>query len=131
DHAVVAELADVEIVADAGPERRHDILDLLVVERPLYRKGFRIEDLPLEEQDRLRAAVAAAGGGSTGGLPLDEEQFGLFGVRRPAVDELARQARFLRGRRLAADFAGRIATRHPRTGGKDNPADHLVGDRRV
>src|SRR5208282_2428956 len=86
DHFVVAELRSVEIVlADAGAERRDDGADFLVAEHLVVAGLFDVEDLALERQDRLVAAVAPALGRAAGGLALDDEKLAAGGVAFLAV----------------------------------------------
>ncbi len=124
DHAVIAELGDVEIVlADAGTERRDQRADLgrrqhLVEARPLD-----IQDLALERQDRLRAPVAALLGGAAGGVALDDEDLGQRRVFLLTVGELAREPRDIE-RALAPRHLARLSRRLARA----RRFDHLGDD---
>ena len=58
DHPVVAELLDVELVADAGADRRHHRLDLGVREHLVDAVLLGVDHLAAQRQDRLEVLVA-------------------------------------------------------------------------
>src|SRR4029077_6098459 len=91
DRLAVAELRDVEVVADAGTERGDDRLDLLVPEHLVGAGLLDVEDLAAEREDRLEPAIAAALRRTAGGIALDQDDLGLLGVALLAVGELARK----------------------------------------
>ncbi len=100
---------------------------------PEHLRGVRllgVQDLAAQREDRLRAAVAALLGRAARRVALDDEELGRAGVRRGAVRELARQVQPVRDGRLARDLLSRAA-RLSRAGREDDPADDLLGDRRV
>src|SRR5690606_15529628 len=77
---------------EAGAERHHDVLDLLVVEDLIEAGLFDVEDLAAQREDGLEVAVAGLLGRAAGGVALDEEDLALGGVLRGAVGELAGEA---------------------------------------
>ena len=92
DDAVVAQLADVEVLgADSAAERRDHRLDFVAAEHLVEAGLLDVEDLALERQDRLEAAVAPLLGRSTCRLTFDDVEFALRGVAFLAVGQLARQ----------------------------------------
>ena len=91
DDLVVAQLAEVEIVADAGAQGGDQRADLLAAQHPVEPGALDVEDLAAQGQDRLHAAVAALLGRAAGAVTLDDEQLGLGRVALLAVGELARQ----------------------------------------
>ena len=107
---VVAELLDVEVVADAGADRGDERLDLLVLQHPVEAGPLDVEDLPADRQDRLVLRVAGALGAAAGAVALDDEQLRLGRVLRRAVGELARHRRRLE-QRLAPGEVARLAGR--------------------
>ena len=80
DDLVVADLGDVELLADAGADGRDQRLDLVVLEHLVDAGPLDVEDLAADGQDRLGARVAGLGGRAAGGVALDDEQLALLGV---------------------------------------------------
>ena len=111
DDLVVAQLLDVELVADAGAERGDQRLDLGVLQHLVDARLLDVEDLAAQRQHRLRRAVAALLGRTAGGVALDDEHLGDLGLLDHAVGELARQAHAAHGglARGVARLAGRGA----------------------
>src|ERR1700730_8344445 len=100
------ECRGVEIVfADAGAESGDDAADFLVAEHLVVAGFFDVEDLALERQDGLVAAVAALLGGAAGRLALDDEDFAAGGIALLAIGQLARQAAGIHGRLAAGELA--------------------------
>src|SRR5258708_37322843 len=71
DDAVIANLLDVEVVADTGAHRGDEVTYLVRSEHFVEARLFHVEDLAAQRQDRLRAAVAAAPGGAPRPVTLD------------------------------------------------------------
>ena len=90
DDPVVAELRDVELVADARADHLHEQLDLGVGEHLVDPVLLRVDDLPAQRQDRLVRLVARLLGCAAGGVPLDDEHLGKLRVAHLAVGELLR-----------------------------------------
>ncbi len=117
---VVAELGGVEIVlADAGAERRDDAANFLVAEHLVVARFFDVENLALERQDGLVAAVAPALGRAAGRFALDDEQLAARGIALLAIGEFSRQAaessadlRRVSSRALRAASRARAASMH-------------------
>ena len=76
DHAVVAELREVELVAEARPDRGDHRLDLVVREHLVDAVLLGVDDLPAQRQDRLVGAIAAHLRGAAGAVALDDEELG-------------------------------------------------------
>ena len=94
DDFVIAQLAGVEIVfADAGAERGDDGANFFVAEHLVVAGFFDVQDLALERQDGLVAAVAALLGGAAGRFALDHEHFAARRIALLAIGQLARQVR--------------------------------------
>ena len=89
---VITQLVDVEVVIDAGAQRRDDCLDLLVRPDAVDARLLDVQDFASQRKDRLGPRVAAALSGATCRVALHDENFALFGVLRAAVRQLARQA---------------------------------------
>src|ERR1700728_3957739 len=131
DDFVIPQLACVEIVlADAGAKRRDDTADFLVAEHLVVAGLFDVQDLALERQDGLVAAVAPAFGRAAGGLSLDDEQLAARRIPFLAVGELPRQAAGVE-RRFAARQLARLARRFAGAGGVNALADDFSCDRGV
>ena len=113
DDPVVAELREVEAVADAldpGPERDDQRPDVLAGDDLVEARLLDVEDLAAERQDRLEAAIAALLRRATRGVALDDEQLAARGVALLAVGELAGQGQAVEGA-LADDEVAGLARR--------------------
>ena len=108
DRASVAELLDVEVLADAGAERGDERLDLLVAEHLVGARLLDVQDLPAQRQDRLGAPIAAALRAAAGRRALDDEELALLRVALRAVRELAGKERAVE-RALALHQIARLA----------------------
>ncbi len=107
DDAVVAQLVDIEFLAADATTQGGDQGAHLGGGQHLVEAGlFHIEDLALEGQDGLGAAVAALLGGAAGGVTLHQVEFGQRGVAFLAVGQFARQAGDVQGALAAGHFAG-------------------------
>ena len=131
EHLAVAELARVEVRADAAAERRHDVLQLLVGEQLGGVRLLGVEHLAAQRQDRLGPPVAALLGRATRRVALDDEQLALARVGRRAVGELAGQVEPVRHRGLAGHRRDRRARRLARLRRQDQPVDHRLAPARV
>ena len=122
DDLVVADLGDVELLADAGADGRDQRLDLVVLQHLVEAGPLDVEDLAADRQDRLRARVAGIDGGAAGRVALDDEQ--LATRRRSAAE----QSFSLSGmpapveRGLAADGVAGVLGRDPGLRGGDAPS---------
>ena len=130
DDLVVADLGDVELLADAGADGRDQRLDLVVLEHLVDAGPLDVEDLAPDGQDRLRTRVAGLGGRAAGRVALDDEQLGLVGVAGGAVLELVGHAGALE-RGLAPGGVAGAAGRLSGPGGLDGLGHHLAGLGRV
>src|ERR1700724_4911122 len=111
--AVIAQLADIEIVAaDPATQRGDQRADFGRRQHLVEARSFDIEDLTLERQDRLRAPIAALLGGPAGGVALDDEDFRQRRILLLTVGELAGKTRDVQCALAPghlARFAGRLA----------------------
>ena len=103
DDLAVAQLGSVEIVladpcADGGDQRA----DFLVAEHLVVARFLDVENLSLERQNGLEAAVAALLGGAAGRFALHQEQLATLRILLLAVGQLAGQDRRNRARLCAA-----------------------------
>jgi len=76
DHAVVPQLLEVELVAEARADRSDHRLDLVVRENLVDPVLLGVDDLPAQRQDRLVGAVTAHLGRAAGAVTLDDEELG-------------------------------------------------------
>ena len=88
---VIAQLAQVHLVAHTAAEGRNDVLQLLVGRQFGDARLLRVEYLAAQRQDRLGLAIAPLFGRATGRVALDNEQLALGRVGRCAVGQLAWQ----------------------------------------
>ena len=131
DDPVVAQLGDVEVLgADAGAERRDHGLDFVAAEHLVEAGLLDVEDLALDRQDRLEAAVAPLLGRAAGRLTFDDVELAERGIAFLAVGQLARQGAAVE-RALAADQIAGLARGLARAGGIDRLQDDPLGDVRV
>ena len=93
---VVPGLVGVEVLADAGAERRDHGLHLVVAEGPVEARLLDVEDLAAQRQDRLRLGVAALDGRTAGRVALDDEDLGERRVFARAVLAACRACRSTR-----------------------------------
>ena len=121
---VVAQLADVELLADAGADSGDQRADLLVRQDLVDAVLLGVDDLPAKRQDGLRVAIAALLGRAAGGVTLHDEELGQRGVAHSAIRQLARKVGALE-RGLAGEVAC-LAGRLARARRRDRLADHLV-----
>src|SRR6185437_10488196 len=107
DDAVVARLVGLEILAaDPGAERLDEGADLRRAEHLVEAGALDVEDLALERQDRLKAAVAALLGRAAGAVALDDENLTLGRVALLAVGELAGEVGDVERALAAGQIAG-------------------------
>jgi hypothetical protein len=67
---------------------------------------FDVEDLALERQDGLEAAIAALLGGAAGALALDQVELAAVGIALAAVGQLAGQSAAIERAFAAGEVAG-------------------------
>ena len=89
DDLVVAQLFQVEIVANARAHRLDERAHFLGRQHPVEPRALDVQYLALQWQDRLIVAIAPLLGRTAGRITLDQEQFGLGRVTLLAVGELA------------------------------------------
>ena len=107
DDLAVANLGGVEVVlADAAAERGDHGADFFVAQHLVVARLLHVEDLALERQDGLEAAIAALLGGAAGALALDQVEFAAIGIALGAVGQLAGQAAAVEGAFAPGEVAG-------------------------
>ena len=126
DHAAVAEVRDVELVAEARADRGDHRLDLRVRQHLVDAVLLGVDDLPAERQDRLSRPVTRLLGRAAGRVALDDEELRRLGVLDRAVGELPRKRRVLE-RALPARELTRLARGLSRVAGGDRLLDDLAG----
>ena len=130
DHAVIAQLGDVELVADPGTDGGDDRLDLGVGEHLVDPVLLRVDDLAAERQDRLEPAVAGVLCRAAGGSALDEIDLRFGRVARLAVGQLPGEGRVVE-RPFAASQVARLPCRLARVPRGDSLQDDLARVSRV
>ena len=131
DHdLVIAQLFDVEFVADPGAERLNQRADFLRRNDAVEARPFDVQNLALQRQDRLHMPVAALLGAAAGGVPFDQEELALAGVAFLAIGKLAGQAGDVH-RALAPGQFARLLCRLARRSGIDDLLDHGFRMRRI
>src|SRR6476620_6496233 len=128
DDPVVAQFADVELIAHRRAERRDQRADLVVLQDLVQPRLFDVQDLASQREDRLEAAIATLLGRSTGRVALDNVELCARRIPLGAVGQLARQAEALEAT-LALDqlagLAGRLAGACRRQALVDDPLGGL------
>ncbi|CDC74301.1 uncharacterized protein BN503_00904 [Oscillibacter sp. CAG:155] len=124
DDLVIAELIEVELLADAGAQRRDDGLEL-VVSIDLVRPGLLyVEHLAPQRQNGLEPGIPTLGGGAACGVALDDVDLGEFRVIFVAVPELVRHGRAAQGRLAADGLPGPLGGLPGAVSGKGLVQDH-------
>ena len=131
DDAAVAQLRQLEALADAAAERGHEIRQLLVLEHLRERRALGVQHLAAKRQDRLARAVASLLGRPAGRVALDDEDLAFLAAGHRAVAELARQREARRRRALARDLGLRRAAGLARARREDDARDDRLGHRLV
>ena len=107
DDAVVAELADVEVVGPhAGSEGRDDVADLLAGQGLVEPRLLHVQDLAAQGQNGLEGAVAPLLGRAAGRIALHQVQLALPGVALLTLRELAGEAGAVEGAFPPREIAG-------------------------
>ncbi len=114
DEAVVAELGDVERIADGRAEGDDEVFNFLISENLIDAGLLGIEDLSTERKDRLMFAVATLLGRSSCGVSFDDIEFRFSRIAGRTVGELARKRHAFEGA-LADDGVAGISGGHART----------------
>ncbi len=131
DDLAVAELGGIEVVfADAGAEGGDHGADLFVAEHLVVAGFFDVEDLALQGEDGLVAAVTALLGGTACGFAFDQVDLAAVGIAFGAVGEFAGEAAAIERALAAGEVAG-LARGFAGAGGVDGLVDDLLGDGRV
>ena len=124
-------MRDVEVLgADAAAERGDHRLDLVAAEHLVEARLLDVQDLALERQDRLEAAIAPLLGRPAGRIALDDVELAQRRIALLTVGQLAGQRAAVE-RALAADEIAGLAGRLARPRRVDRLADDLAGDRRI
>ena len=86
---MVADFANIKLVADAGAQRGHDGHQLVVAVDAVRAGLFDVQHLAPQRQDGLNVGVTAHLGRAACRIALHDKQFGLGGVFFVAVGQLA------------------------------------------
>ena len=105
---MIAQLIDVEILAQSRAERDDDGLELVVAVDLVGAHLFHVEHLAPQRQDRLEARVASLRGAAACRVALYDVELGELGVILVAVAQLVGHRRAAEGA-LAADGFARLA----------------------
>src|SRR5262249_53202878 len=115
---------------DPRSERGDHGADLFVPEHLVVTRFFHVEDLALQRQDRLEAAIATLLRGPTCGFALDQIDLATLCLALRAVSQLTGQTTTVERALAAREFAG-LAGRFTGTGRFDRFVDDAARDRRV
>ncbi len=126
DEAVVAQLVDVEVRADAGAQRGDQGGDLLAGDEAVEAGLFHVQHLAAQRQDGLELAIAALLGRAACGVALDDVQLAQRGILFLAVGQLAGQAGAFQHALPAGHFA-RLARGFAGAGGLDDLGAQRLG----
>ena len=103
---VIAQLGEVEILADARAQRRNQRAIGLVSEQFVEPRALDVEHLAAQRQDRLCASIATLFGRTPGGVAFDDEELGQLRIALRAIGQLARQRGTLERALALHDRAG-------------------------
>ena len=101
DDLAVAQLRQLEVLAEAAADRGHQIGQLLVLEHLGQRRALGVQHLAAQRQDRLARAVAALLRRAAGRIAFDDEELAALARGVGAVAQLAGQVEARRRRALA------------------------------
>ena len=85
DDFVIAELVDVELVADTGAEGDNHGVELIVAVDFIGAGLFDVEHFPPHGKNGLESGIAALNGGACGGIALNDIDFAQGRVALVAV----------------------------------------------
>ncbi len=126
DDAVVLELGQVEILADARAQRGDDRAEFLVGQHLIEPLLLGVQGLAAQGKDRLEAAVTALLGAAAGRIALDDIQLVARKIAARAGAQLAHQRRGLELALLPGDVA-RLSSGFADTGGLNRLFDNAGG----
>src|SRR5436309_335852 len=89
DDFVISDLLEIELFADASPDRGDERPDLLVLEHLIESGLFDVQDFPAKGKDRLELAATTLLGRSAGGRPFDDEQLRLRRIALLTIREFS------------------------------------------
>ena len=137
DHAVVAQIVRVAVLAKAAAQSEGEVGDFAVGADFVGCSAGHIEDFAANGEDRLRLAIPRLLGAAACPIALDDEQFGLAFAFAGAIGELAGQAELAGAGGgfaldLALGFAGEALV-HPLEDMAEQrlAALHIVGEEMV
>src|SRR5439155_5870747 len=113
--------------ADTAAERRDHRLQLVAPQHLVEAGLLDVQNLPLERQDGLEAAIATLLGRPPCRLALDDVQLAEGRIAFLTVRQLAWQRAAVKGA-LPADQVARLTSRFARPRGIDRLAEDLPGD---
>ena len=116
EYLVVAQLGDVELLAQAAAQRRHNRSKLVVAVNFVDARLFHVEHLAPQRKDSLYFGIAPHLGAAAGGIALHDVDFCFRGVLLTAVRQLAGHTAVFQ-RRLAAHQLARFFGGLAGTGG--------------
>ena len=90
EHAVVAQIVQVERVAHAAAQRGDERLHLVVRQNFVQARLLDVKDFAPQRQNRLEAAVAALLGAAARRIALDDINLGFSWVSLGTVGQFAR-----------------------------------------
>src|SRR5690606_8289759 len=95
DHAVVAKVLGIAILARAASQRQRQVGDF-GIGADLVQAGRRdVQDLSADRQNRLGLAIARLLGAASGAVAFDNEQLGLAVAFARTIGQLAGKPHFL------------------------------------
>ncbi len=142
-NVVIAQAAEVKVLANICAQCRNQRLNFLVAQRLVEARLLNVENLAAQRENGLEAAVAPLFGRAACAVTLHNVDFALLGVAARAVGQLAGEREALQ-RALADDKIACLARRLARTVGRAalledvlrlarillQPAPHGLGDGR-
>ena len=126
DDLVIAQLRQIEVVANASSQRADDVRHLLRRQHLVDAGPLHVEDFTSDRQHRLILALAPLLGRPTGRVALDDEHLGIDRIAILALRQSARQPQPIK-RTLAPRQFTRLACRLARQRRLHDLADDRLG----
>ncbi len=106
DDLVIAQLRDVEVVANAGAESADDVRHLFGRQHLVDARTLDVQDLTSDREHGLILALASLLCRTACRVTLDDEEFGVSGIAVLTFGEATRQPQAIERTLAAGEFAG-------------------------
>src|SRR6266571_528606 len=129
DDLVVPDLCEIELFADARPDRGDQRPNLLVLQHLIESRLLDVQDLPAKREDGLELAATARLRRTAGGWPFHDEKLRLGRIALLAVREFSREVETFQEALPSRELTG-LSRRLARLRRQDRLPDADLGDLR-